>query len=64
MKDSFSFNDLATLGLDYSPAGCCFWFFAGTAAYYRAEINLWMQPENHGSQYDANADNQQLILKV
>lgn len=22
-------------------------FFAGTAAYYRSEISLWMQPEVH-----------------
>lgn len=31
-------------------------FFAGTAAYYRAEINLWMQPENHASQYPQTMD--------
>ena len=64
MKDSF-FRSMTWLHTWVGLLTC--WvlflvFFAGTAAYYRAEINLWMQPENHGSQYDANADNQQLIL--
>ncbi|ABX51588.1 PepSY-associated TM helix domain-containing protein [Shewanella baltica OS625] len=65
MKDSF-FRSMTWLHTWVGLLTC--WvlflvFFAGTAAYYRAEINLWMQPENHGSQYDAHADNQQLILK-